>query len=174
MKDIYLIIDGYNLIGQSNELSSIAQVSLEEARDKLLITLINYNTQHDGEMIVVFDAYGVEGTESVEFKHGVKVVYTKGKETADSYIERLTYELYRKHITHITVVTSDMSEQHAIFGTGAYRLSSREMWRHLKENKDTVTKSMHHFHEQKPRTRIHLSEEVLSEFEKLRRGESEE
>ena len=55
MKDIYLIIDGYNLIGQSNELSSIAQVSLEEARDKLLITLINYNTQHDGEMIVVFD-----------------------------------------------------------------------------------------------------------------------
>lgn len=53
MKDIYLIIDGYNLIGQSSELSSIAQVSLEEARDKLLITLINYNTQHDGEMIVV-------------------------------------------------------------------------------------------------------------------------
>ena len=33
---------------------------------------------------------------------------------------------------HITVVTSDMSEQHAIFGSGAYRISSREMWRELK------------------------------------------
>ena len=74
MKDIYLIIDGYNLIGQSKELSETAKVSLEEARDKLLITLINYNTQHDGEMIVVFDAYGVEGTETIEIKHGVKIV----------------------------------------------------------------------------------------------------
>ena len=73
MKDIYLIIDGYNLIGQSKELSETAKVSLEEARDKLLITLINYNTQHDGEMIVVFDAYGVEGTETIEIKHGVFV-----------------------------------------------------------------------------------------------------
>lgn len=38
------------------------------------------------------------------------------KETADSYIERYVYNLYNKHTTHITVVTSDMSEQHAIFG----------------------------------------------------------
>ena len=36
------------------------------------------------------------------------------KETADSYIERYVYNLYNKHTTHITVVTSDMSEQHAI------------------------------------------------------------
>lgn len=38
----------------------------------------------------------------------------KKKETADSFIERYVYELYNKHTTHITVVTSDMSEQHAI------------------------------------------------------------
>ncbi len=170
MKDIYLIIDGYNLIGQSSELSSIAQVSLEEARDKLLITLINYNTQHDGEMIVVFDAYGVEGTESVEFKHGVKVVYTKGKETADSYIERLTYELYRKHITHITVVTSDMSEQHAIFGSGAYRMSSREMWSTIANQESVVTKHLSEIKTKTPRNRLNLPDEVLQQFEKWRRN----
>nr|WP_263314319.1 NYN domain-containing protein [Mammaliicoccus sp. Marseille-Q6498] len=170
MKDIYLIIDGYNLIGQSKELSSIAQVSLEEARDKLLITLINYNTQHDGEMIVVFDAYGVEGTESIEIKHGVKVVYTKGKETADSYIEKLTYELYRKHITHITVVTSDMSEQHAIFGSGAFRISSREMWSTIASQESIVTKHLSEIETKTPRNRLNLSNEVLQQFEKWRRN----
>jgi hypothetical protein len=33
-------------------------------------------------------------------------------------------------------------EQHAIFGAGAYRVSSREMWRDLKENAMTVSKSV--------------------------------
>ena len=170
MKDIYLIIDGYNLIGQSKELSETAKVSLEEARDKLLITLINYNTQHDGEMIVVFDAYGVEGTETIEIKHGVKIVYTKGKETADSYIERLTYDLYRKHITHITVVTSDMSEPHAIVGTGAYRISSREMWSTIARQESVVTKHLSDIETKTPRNRLHLPDEVLQQFEKWRRN----
>ncbi len=35
-----------------------------------------------------------------------------------------------------------MSEQHAIFGSGAYRISSREMWRDLKENEIDVSKSL--------------------------------
>ena len=92
------------------------------------------------------------------------------KETADSFIERYVYELYNKHTTHITVVTSDMSEQHAIFGSGAYRISSREMWRELKENEVVVNKSLDDFSEKKPRIRIPLSNEILEEFEKIRRG----
>ena len=59
-----------------------------------------------------------------------------------------------------------MSEQHAIFGAGAYRVSSREMWRDLKENAMTVSKSVDDFNERKPRTRISLSKDVLAEFEK--------
>ncbi|WP_281198897.1 NYN domain-containing protein [Staphylococcus schleiferi] len=174
MKDYYVIIDGYNMIGQSPELSRVAKENLEEAREQLLIEIANYNAVIKGKIVCVFDAYEQGTPQSESVYHGVHVIFTKENETADSFIERYVYNIYNKHTTHITVVTSDMSEQHAIFGTGAYRLSSREMWRHLKENKETVTKSNHHFHEQKPRTRIHLSEEVLSEFEKLRRGESEE
>ena len=63
-----------------------------------------------------------------------------------------------------------MSEQHAIFGAGAYRVSSREMWRDLKENEITVSKSLDNIIESKPRTRISLSNDVLAEFEKIRRG----
>ena len=42
----------------------------------------------------------------------------------------------------------------------------REMWRDLKENEITVSKSIDDFSEKKPRTRIQLSNEILEEFEK--------
>ena len=172
MKDRYLIIDGYNMIGQSRELNKVARESLEEAREQLLDVIANYNAVVADEIVCVFDAYEQSGIEREYMYHGVKTVFTKEKETADSYIERYVYNLYNKHTTHITVVTSDMSEQHAIFGAGAYRVSSREMWRDLKENAMTVSKSVDDFNERKPRTRISLSKDVLAEFEKIRRKKS--
>ena len=170
MKKRYLIIDGYNMIGQSSTLSTIAKENLEEAREQLLDTIANYNALIADEIVCVFDAYEQSGIEREYFYHGVKTIFTKEKESADSFIERYVYELYNKHTTHITVVTSDMSEQHAIFGSGAYRISSREMWRELKENEVVVNKSLDDFSEKKPRIRIPLSNEILEEFEKIRRG----
>lgn len=170
MKKRYLIIDGYNMIGQSSTLSTVAKENLEEAREQLLDTIANYNALIADEIVCVFDAYEQSGIEREYFYHGVKTIFTKEKETADSFIERYVYELHNKHTTHITVVTSDMSEQHAIFGSGAYRISSREMWRELKENEVVVNKSLDDFSEKKPRIRIPLSNEILEEFEKIRRG----
>ncbi|MCG8939557.1 NYN domain-containing protein [Staphylococcus epidermidis] len=170
MKKRYLIIDGYNMIGQSSTLSTVAKENLEEAREQLLDTIANYNALIADEIVCVFDAYEQSGIEREYFYNGVKTIFTKEKETADSFIERYVYELYNKHTTHITVVTSDMSEQHAIFGSGAYRISSREMWRELKENEVVVNKSLDDFSEKKPRIRIPLSNEILEEFEKIRRG----
>ena len=170
MKKRYLIIDGYNMIGQSSTLSTVAKENLEEAREQLLDTIANYNALIADEIVCVFDAYEQSGIEREDLYHGVKTIFTKEKETADSFIERYVYELYNKHTTHITVVTSDMSEQHAIFGSGAYRISSREMWRELKENEVVVNKSLDDFSEKKPRIRIPLSNEILEEFEKIRRG----
>ncbi|MCU5746693.1 NYN domain-containing protein [Staphylococcus sp. SQ8-PEA] len=173
MKDRYLIIDGYNMIGYSRELSQLAKENLEEAREQLLIAIANYNAVVADEMICVFDAYEQAGVENEHIYHGVRTIFTKEKETADSFIERYVYDLYDKHTRQITVVTSDMSEQHAIFGAGAYRISSREMWRNLRENEVEVSKSLQGFTEHKPRTRIQLSNEILEEFEKIRRGNHE-
>ncbi|MDR4210556.1 NYN domain-containing protein [Bacillus thuringiensis] len=170
MKKRYLIIDGYNMIGQSSTLSTVAKENLEEAREQLLDTIANYNALIADEIVCVFDAYEQSGIEREYFYHGVKTIFTKEKETADSFIDRYVYELYNKHTTHITVVTSDMSEQHAIFGSGAYRISSREMWCELKEIEVVVNKSLDDFSEKKPRIRIPLSNEILEEFEKIRRG----
>ena len=57
MKKRYLIIDGYNMIGQSSTLSTVAKENLEEAREQLLDTIANYNALIADEIVCVFDAY---------------------------------------------------------------------------------------------------------------------
>ena len=52
------------------------------------------------------------------------MVYTKEAETADTYIERATYEIAREH--RVRVATSDNLEQLIILGHGAVRVSARE------------------------------------------------
>ncbi|WP_390602143.1 YacP-like NYN domain-containing protein, partial [Staphylococcus pseudintermedius] len=102
MKDYYVIIDGYNMIGQSQKLSRVAKESLEEAREQLLIEISNYSAVTKGKIVCVFDAYD-RGTPQSEYEyHGVHVVFTKEHETADSFIERYVYNIYNKHTTHIT------------------------------------------------------------------------
>lgn len=63
MKKRYLIIDGYNMIGQSSTLSTVAKENLEEAREQLLDTIANYNALIADEIVCVFDAYEQSGIE---------------------------------------------------------------------------------------------------------------
>lgn len=53
MKERYLIIDGYNMIGQSPTLSAIAKENLEEARMQLIDAIANYNAVISDEIICV-------------------------------------------------------------------------------------------------------------------------
>ena len=78
------------------------------------------------ELILVFDAYKVKGKHrEVERYHNINIVYTKESETADTYIERVTHELSKKH--RVRVATSDGLEQIIILGNGAMRISAAEL-----------------------------------------------
>ena len=79
MKERYLIIDGYNMIGQSPTLSKIAKENLEEAREQLIDAIANYNAVIADEIVCVFDAYEQSGIEREYMYHGVKTVFTKEK-----------------------------------------------------------------------------------------------
>ena len=86
--------------------------------------LSNYQGFRKCVVIVVFDAYKVKGNPgSVTKYHNIHVVYTKEAETADSYIEKATYEIAREH--RVRVATSDGAEQLIILGHGALRVSAR-------------------------------------------------
>ncbi|MCD7765257.1 MAG: TetM/TetW/TetO/TetS family tetracycline resistance ribosomal protection protein [Lachnospiraceae bacterium] len=118
-----LLVDGYNVIFAWDELKELAKTSLESARGRLLDLLSNYQGYKNNYLIVVFDAYRVEGhATEVSRYHNIYVVFTKEAETADQYIEKTVRLINRKY--HVTVATSDALEQVIIFGAGASRMSA--------------------------------------------------
>ena len=119
-------MDGYNVIFDWPDLKALAAQDLSAAREALVQILCNYQGYHKCTLIVVFDAYRVTGgAGGVQREGGVWVVYTKEAETADAYIEKVTYELGRlEKERRVRVVTSDGAEQLIILGHGALRLSA--------------------------------------------------
>ncbi|MCF0116104.1 MAG: NYN domain-containing protein, partial [Erysipelotrichaceae bacterium] len=124
-KPPYMIIDGYNLIHSYDHLKALAEVDIGHARDALINQLANYQYKYNGKMMVVFDAYKVqEGTGSRSKVGDLEVVYTRSKQTADSFIEQEVSKLKKDY--EITVVSSDGWIQNIILGLGAARMSARE------------------------------------------------
>lgn len=122
----YLLVDGYNIIFAWEDLQELAKVNIEGARNKLMDMLCNYQGYKKCTLILVFDAYKVEGgLGEIQKYHNIYVVYTKEAETADQYIEKTVHEIGRKY--HVTVATSDALEQVIIMGQGASRLSARNL-----------------------------------------------
>lgn len=120
----YLLVDGYNIIFSWDDLHALAQDSMDAARQSLMNTLCNYQAYRRCEVILVFDAYRVPGqTGVVERYHNIHVVYTKEAETADMFIEKVSYEISGRR--NVRVATSDGIEQIIILAHGAQRISAR-------------------------------------------------
>ncbi|MEG0919717.1 MAG: TetM/TetW/TetO/TetS family tetracycline resistance ribosomal protection protein [Anaerovoracaceae bacterium] len=133
----YLLIDGYNLIHQWKELKELSKVSFGGARDRLADIMCNYAGVKDTTVIIVFDAYKVKDNPGkVEKIHNIFVVYTKSCETADVYIEKVTYQM--DNSTNVRVVTSDALEQLIITGHGALKISSSEFEEEVKSVEEKI------------------------------------
>ncbi len=123
-KSLY-IVDGYNVIFAWDELKKVAAVDLATARRDLCDILANYRAFKKRDIIVVFDAYNVKGSEERKLEvNGLRVVYTKEGELADTYIERLIHEIGADF--SVRVVTSDGLIQLQAVRSGILRLSARE------------------------------------------------
>ena len=120
----FVLVDGYNIIFAWDELKQIGRDSLDAARHVLMNLLCNYQGYRGCNLILVFDAYKVpQNLGTVEKYHNIFIVYTQEAETADSYIERVTYELRGRK--KVRVATSDNLEQLIILGHGAVRVSAK-------------------------------------------------
>ena len=87
----------------------------------------NYQGFRKCNLILVFDAYRLrDGLGAVERHAGIYVIYTRSKETADTYIEKVTYDIGRDHV--VSVATSDEMEQVIIMGHGALRVSAKGLY----------------------------------------------
>lgn len=106
------------------DLRDLAQADFHAAQTRLMDILSDYQGIKGCILILVFDAYRVEGHPEETFQyHNIHVVYTREAETADQYIERTVHKIGRKH--NVTVATSDGLEQIIIMGQGAARISAR-------------------------------------------------
>ena len=124
--DDFLLVDGYNIVFAWDELKELSRTSLDTARHVLMNLLCNYQGYRGCTLILVFDAYKVpQGLGSVEKYHNIHIVYTRQAETADQYIERLSFELRGRR--RVRVATSDNLEQLIILGHGAERISAKHL-----------------------------------------------
>ena len=130
-------MDGYNIIFAWDELRELSAISIDAAREALIDILSNYRGFHRCEVIAVFDAYRVKGgREHTEKQGNITVVFTKEAETADTYIERATYEMKKKY--RVRVATSDRLEQMIILGNDAFRVSARDLQAEVTETNQRI------------------------------------
>lgn len=166
-----LIVDGYNMIGAWPELEPLRMDRLDEARDRLLDWLADFQGYTGVSVTVVFDAFRVPGL-GASYRHGgVNVVFTRERETADECIERLVGEV-KSVRRNVYVATSDGTEQRIAFGRGALRLSARELRLAVLESRREIARAIRH---QPPAKRNplggSLSEDMRRLLESWRRGE---
>ena len=137
VREEYLLVDGYNVIFAWEDLKDLAQLSIDGARGKLLDVLCDYQGMKKCNLIVVFDAYRVQGHKTeISTYHNIHVVFTKEAETADQYIEKFAHENGKKY--NVTVATSDGLEQIIIRGQGCRLLSARELKDEIERTKKTL------------------------------------
>ena len=151
-----LLVDGYNVIFQSQQLSEIAFQNLDVARERLIDMLSNYQGYQQCILILVFDAYKVKGSVgSIEKYHNIYIVYTKEAQTADAYIERTTHQMAKDY--NIIVATSDAMEQMIVIGGGATRISSRQL---LLEIESISKEKLKDFQDKQDVSRNYLLEDI--------------
>jgi predicted RNA-binding protein with PIN domain len=166
----FLIVDGYNIIGAWPELQKLKDISLEDARDRLIELMAEYQSFSGTKVFLVFDAYYVPGLGGKYLQSKLRIFYTKEKETADELIERLVTENVGRR-KRIFVATSDMTEQNVIFGKGAFRIPASELLVKVRQSKREINTRIQEDTTRKKNTfDSKLTGEMKDLFEKWRRG----
>ncbi len=122
----YLLVDGYNILFAWEDLAALAREDLSAAREALMDRLSDYQGYTGLRVILVFDAYRVRQSPVWANRWpNIQVVFTEYAQTADAYIEQCAHRLGGRH--RVWVATSDALEQLIVFGSGALRLTAREL-----------------------------------------------
>ena len=169
-QESYLLVDGYNIIFAWEDLHELSEHSMDAARNKLMETLSNYQGYTSQRVILVFDAYKVEGFPGEVTKwHNIDVVFTKEAETADQYIEKTAHAIGRKY--KVTVATSDGLEQVIIRSQGCLLMSARELRQEIERIKVEIRRE--HLEKNQERGNYllnYLPEEEAERMEAIRQG----
>jgi predicted RNA-binding protein with PIN domain len=125
---IHIIIDGYNLIRQSDSLCLIDRFDLQEGREALIDMLAEYRIRKPHRITVVFDGGGAPRfTPQRERRRGINVRFSGRGELADSLIKRMAAREKERAL----VVSSDQDIAGFSERVGAAVIGSRAFERRL-------------------------------------------
>jgi predicted RNA-binding protein with PIN domain len=99
--------------------------------------------------------------------NNLEIVYTKEKETADTYIERNLDLIGRKH--RVTVATSDNTLQQLVLSRGGIRISSRELYYEIKNTKAEIRRKNQKIKNDDFIKTLDINKETLKKLNKLRK-----
>jgi predicted RNA-binding protein with PIN domain len=120
---MFIIIDGYNLIRQSDILRRYERRSLEEGRRALIAKLAEYEKKKAHKITVVFD--GGEGgwaDEGRDREGKINIIYSRHGERADDVIKRMAADTMEETV----VVSSDREISSYVAQLGKTPLASPE------------------------------------------------
>lgn len=127
----HLIVDGYNVIRQTQPYLDIVERDDWDSAREALIADVAASLQPSHHATIVFDGTANPLSTGVpERRHGVIVIFSPHGLTADSVVERIARES-REHAELVEVVTSDAQTQWAVLGARVVRRSSREFGERL-------------------------------------------
>jgi hypothetical protein len=118
---MHIIIDGYNLIRQSNWLRSYERQSLEAGRRALIMNLAEYKRKRGHKITIVFDGWKNGSAQEERDKQvGIDIIYSRLGEKADDVIKRIA----DKSAEETIVVSSDREISSYVIRRGQTALSS--------------------------------------------------
>jgi uncharacterized protein len=120
---VHIIIDGYNLIRQSQSLGKIDRQDLQRGREVLVDRLAAYKKVKGYPVTVVFDgADALPGMDASDREKGIRIRFSRHGETADAVIKRMAAREKEKAL----VVSSDHGVVDFCASRGASVVGSRE------------------------------------------------
>jgi uncharacterized protein len=120
---MHILIDGYNLIRQSDTLRRHERISLEEGRNALIQKVAYYKREKGHRITVIFDGWeGGSFDEERDRQDGIDIIYSRRGIKADDVIKRIV----EKGGDDLVVITSDRDITHFTTRRGYTAIPSPE------------------------------------------------
>lgn len=123
MRPEWLIIDGYNLLHQVEELVELMRTDIMSARHRLVRQVEDTAHRMASQTTIVFDGREAGSDASLTSKY-LEVLFSPSHQSADTVIERLVCKSSTPR--KILVVTSDRLEHDMVSSAGAQVMSSQD------------------------------------------------
>jgi predicted RNA-binding protein with PIN domain len=117
MAIVRILVDGFSLLHNWPQLAPGKPRHSAAAREELIRLLTRYADACGTPVTVIFDGAGARpGTPSPPAAGALEVLYSRGGQTADDIIERVTHRM--KPHGEVLVVTDDWAERETVLALG--------------------------------------------------------